>query len=137
MTQIYYVQHLLPVYAKEVSDARLMHDRMGVLQEDNDNSHGTRSKDNVVVRYKEANWIPTLIHPPQSPDLNPIEAVWNLLKQRIKQRQWRTMAELKKVVLDEWDKISLDEIGERIAEIPDRCKKLIATGGMPIKSALW
>lgn len=63
------------MYAKEISDARLIHDRTGILQEDNDNSHGTRLKDNIVVQYKEANWIPTLIHPPQSPDLNPIEGV--------------------------------------------------------------
>jgi hypothetical protein len=27
---------------------------------------------------KEANWIETYIHPAQSADLNPIEAVWNI-----------------------------------------------------------
>lgn len=75
MTQIYYVERLLSVYAKEISDARLMHNRIGILQEDNDNNHETRSKNNVVVRYKKANWIFTLIHSPQSPDLNPIEVV--------------------------------------------------------------
>jgi phosphoglycerate-specific signal transduction histidine kinase len=42
----------------------------------------------------------TLSHPLQSPDLNSIEGVWNVLKERAKHRQWRTVAELKKVLLD-------------------------------------
>jgi hypothetical protein len=55
MTQAYYTERLLPVYAKEINEARVFHDRMSILQEDNDNSHDTRSKDNVVVRFKAAN----------------------------------------------------------------------------------
>ena len=47
------------------------------------------------------------------------------------------MRELKRMILDEWDKISIAEIRARIKEMPDRCKRLIATEGKAIKSDLW
>lgn len=137
MTQIYYMKRLLPLYAKKINDARLIHNKTSILQKNNDNNHETRSKDNIVKRYKEVNWIFTLIHSPQSPDLNSIETVWNILKQRIKQRRWRTIAELKKMMLNKWNKILLNEIRSRITEIFNRCKKLIVTNDMSPKSALW
>ena len=78
-----------------------------------------------------------LNHPPQSPDLNPTEGVWNILKQRVRRRRCSNVRELKRVILDEWDKISIDEIRARIKEMPARCKRLIATEGKAIKSDLW
>ena len=73
-TQAYYMSRLLLVYAKEINEAQIKYDRYCILQEDNDPSHGTRSKDNVVTQFKEANWITSLVYPPQSPDLNSSEA---------------------------------------------------------------
>jgi hypothetical protein len=52
MTQIYYTDRLLSIYVKEIHECRLFHDRSCILQEDNDSSHGTRSADNIVRRYK-------------------------------------------------------------------------------------
>jgi hypothetical protein len=50
---------------------------------------------------------------------------------------WRTIDELKQVILEEWDKITLDDIRARIAEMPMRYKMLVANGGERIKSRLW
>ncbi len=55
MTQIYYTERLLFVYVELIHEARVFHDKRDILQEDNDNSHDIRSKDNVVVRFKAAN----------------------------------------------------------------------------------
>lgn len=135
MTQAYYTERLLPVYAKEINDACVFASRRGILQEDNDNSHETRSNDNVVKNFKDANWIETLIHPPQSPNLNPSKAGWDILKQRARYCQWRTIAQLKEMLLEEWDKISIDQIWAQISEMPDQCKKVIASGDKAIKSS--
>ena len=134
MTQKYYTERLLSIYIE-----KLQEDSRNILQEDNDSSHGTRSKNNVARKLKETNFIKTLRHPAQSPDLNPTEGIWNILKQRVRKRygDWRTVDELKQVILEEWDKITLDEIRARIAEIPMRCKMLVANGGERIKSKLW
>ena len=87
--------------------------------------------------YLESNWIPTLYYPAQSPDLNPTEGVWNILKQRVRKRSWKNIKEYKAVCQDEWEKITIEEVCARIIEMPDRCKRLVKTGGAPIKSDLW
>ena len=141
MTQKYYTERLLPIYVKAIQNARVQdighnctHD--WILQEDGDPSHGKR-KFGMAQKLKQGNWIPNLIHPAQSPDLNPIEAVWNILKQRVCRRTWRTLEELKMILQEEWSKITMQEIQSRILEMPERCRTLVKTGGAPIKSSLW
>jgi hypothetical protein len=136
MTQKYYTERLLPVYTHAIQMARLRDPQPWVFQEDNDPSHGT-SKRGLATCFKEANWIDSLIHPPQSPDLNPMEGVWNILKQRVRRRTWKNLEELKEVLQDEWSKITMQEVRARISEMPQRCQDLIKSGGGPIKSELW
>jgi hypothetical protein len=83
MTQKYYTEHLLPIYINAVQEARIFRNQEAILQEDNDPSDGTRSELNVTKQLKNDNWIPVLIHPTQSPDLNPMEAIWSILQQQI------------------------------------------------------
>jgi len=136
MTQKYYTEHLLPVYTHAIQRARLRDPQPWVFQEDNDPSHGTRKR-GLATCFKEANWIDSFVHPPQSPDLNPMEGVWNILKQRVRRRTWKNLEELKEVLQDEWSKITMQEIRARISEMPQRCQDLIKSGGGPIKSELW
>ncbi|KAF2177294.1 transposable element Tcb2 transposase, partial [Zopfia rhizophila CBS 207.26] len=89
------------------------------LQEDNDPSHGTRSDYNIARRLKDLNWIDT---PIQSPDLNPMEAVRNILKQRVRMRRWEKPKQLKEVLQDRWSKITMEEVWACIADMPRRCK---------------
>jgi hypothetical protein len=109
------------------------------LQEDNDPSHGNgpRSLYGLTAKLKDDNWVPCLIHPPQSPDLNPIEDIWNIIKQRIRKRVWRDEEELKELLQEEWSKVTMEEVRARIMEMPERCEKLIKSGGGPVKSKLW
>jgi transposase len=139
MTQVYYTSRLLPMYAEEINRHRIQEGLDCIFQQDNDPSHGTRSEDNLPKRFLIQNWITSYLHPPQSPDLNPIEAIWNILKQRVRQRffNWHSIEALKQIVLEEWDRISMAEIRARIVEMPERCKHVIQGNGFPVKSSLW
>ncbi len=139
MTQLYYTEHILPVYVGLIQDARLDDElHTWKLQEDNDPSHGTR-KPGLAQYYKDQNWIDCLIHPAQSPNLNSIEALWNILKQRLRRLPCNRMsrAELKQTIIQLWDEIGLDEVRSRIADIPRRCRVLCSNGGKVIKSSTW
>jgi hypothetical protein len=117
MSQKYYTERLLPVYIEAVNNARLQYTENWYLQEDNDPSHRSR-KEGLAQRLKRDSWVNTLKHPPQSPDLNPIEGIWNILKQRIRRRTWRSIKELKEIIQHEWSRITMKEVRTRISEMP-------------------
>ena len=137
MTQLYYVKKILPQHLKNLQEAERKTGRKHILQEDNDPSHGTRSSLNYAQLYRERHGIQSLYHPGQSPDLNPMEAVWNILKQRIRYERWKTKEDLKRVLLKAWDEIDQEEIQARIDEMPERCAWLVNNDGKGIKSGLW
>jgi hypothetical protein len=107
-----------------------------LFQEDGDPSHGLK-KEGLAQRLKERNWITNLKHLAQSPDLNPMEGIWNIIKQRLRRRILHTDEEYKAAIQEEWNKITLEEIRERIRDMPHRCDLLVKTGGKPIKGAMW
>ncbi|KAF1817365.1 hypothetical protein P152DRAFT_478359 [Eremomyces bilateralis CBS 781.70] len=149
MTAKYYAENLLPLYIDEINAARVERDGgcFGVddwgdgahmiLQEDNDRSHGTTQGKSLPRSLKDRCWIYRLKHPAQSPNLNPIEAIWGILKQRIKRRIWDTLDELKQILVEEWEKITMEEIRARIAEMRLRCRMVVDRGGEFVKTDLW
>ena len=136
MTQKYYVERLLPIYCAAIKSMRNINNKLWLLQEDRDPSHGIKKK-GLAQEYKEAHNIKNLKHPPQSPDLNPIEGIWNIIKQRLRRRIFDSEEEMKIALQEEWDKITLEEIRSRISDLPRRCSELIRSGGGAIRSAKW
>lgn len=145
MTGKTYYTEILPHYITAIQNLRLRFDMKGwehhfVLQEDNDRSHGhTRfdRPDTIQDRIKRDANIETIEHPPISPDVNPQEAVWNILKEKVKARIWTTLAEYKQVIEEEYSLITLDQIRRRILEMPERMQKLVNNPEAPIRSELW
>ena len=105
------------------------------LQEDGDPSYGMKRR-GLAQLLKEEHNIRNFVHPPQSPDLNPIEACWNILKQRVRRRVFWSLEELKEILQEEWSRITMEEIRARITEMPERCQKLKTYSGKPIRSKL-
>ena len=98
MSQEFYAREILPNHIKEIE---ALEERLGhriYLQEDGDPSHGNKSKKNPCFVLKECAGLLILIHPAQSPDLNPIEGIWLIIKQRLRGGSWKTVAEFKEAI---------------------------------------
>jgi hypothetical protein len=137
MTQQFYAREILPKHLDHVEYLQRKYGHPILFQEDNDPSHGTRSYNNVAARLKRERSTQILSHPPQSPDLNPEEPIWMMIKQRIRGGTWSTIDEFKEAILGAWRGIRLNEIQRRISEMPLRCQKMIETGGKRYKSGVW
>ena len=137
MSQEFYAREVLPRHIKEIKTLEERLQRQIYLQEDGDPSHGNKSTNNPCFRLKRAAGLLILVHPAQSPDLNPIEAIWMIIKQRLRGGRWSTVAEFKAAIQREWDRITLEDIRKRIREMPWRCKKVVELEGKRVRSSVW
>ena len=120
MSQERYTNEILPIVSRRKGLLETEGKEM-IFQEDNDGSHGTRSSENCCVYAKdeiELDYIDDW--PANSPDLNPIENVWRILKSRVKLHHSMTANQLRKAIEKEWKAITQDEIDECILGSPDK-----------------
>jgi transposase len=110
VTMDLYIKKMLPIL-KGYRDEAEAKGKGFIFQEDNDGGYGTRSQENSARLYKDQinldfidDW------PAFSPDLSPIENVWRILKQRVRQHEPRTKEELKRAIEVEWEALTQQEI---------------------------
>jgi len=137
MSHVFYAKNILPEHIKQIQALEARHKVKYYLQEDGDSSHGINSLNSPPALLKREADLLILIHPAQSPDLNPIESCWNIMKARLAGRKWSTVAQFKADIQAEWDKISLAQIRKRIREMPERCKLVQEQPYRRIQSDVW
>jgi len=100
-----------------------------LLMEDNPPSHNSDFTN--LKRRKEG--VQKITWPANSPDFNPIEHMWRLMKMRILRHRGseriQTTAEMKIVLEEEWLKITIEEINHEIVKVPDIMVRCIAKKG--------
>lgn len=85
----------------------------GVFQQDGAKAHTSKKS----MAYFEANNIDVLSPwPPRSPDLNVIELLWATLSRNVSNRCPKSVADLKKMVQEEWDKIPQAHIDKLVTD---------------------
>ena len=102
-----------------------------MLVEDNDKKHTSKK----AVKWKKKQKIQVIPWPSNSPDLNPIENLWSVLKRRVANFHVKCMNELKDKILEEWKKIATDyDLRDSlIRSMPKRCSLVIKNKGKRIK----
>ena len=81
------------------------------------------------VKLKRMNWLI------QSPNLNPIENLWRLIKLRIneKRHQIHTLNEMKRIIQKEWKLLMKKNFRRAIKSMPDCCRTVIKAKSESIK----
>jgi transposase len=78
-----------------------------------------------------ARGIEVIFWPPFSPDLNPIEKVWHIMKNYLQDNYPENMSydRLREAVNDAWNKVGEARLRELIGDMEDRCKAVINANG--------
>lgn len=126
ITGVRYVEEILQEYV--VPFAHFVGPHFMLLH-DNARPHTAQ----VVHQYLHEVGIRLLAIPARSPDLNPIEHVWDELGRRIRHRDQAptTLRELENVLSEEWENISQEYIANIISSMPNRLGEVrTARGGV-------
>lgn len=106
--------------------------RKTVFQHDNDPKHTA----DFVTKWLQKQKFEVMDWPSQSPDLNPIENMWALLKRRLfrnYERPPKGMAEHWERIYETWYKITKEECRKCIESMHNRCQQIIKAKGRWIK----
>ena len=103
-----------------------------VLMQDNALGHATKL---TIQEFNERSIFP-IFWPAFSPNLNPIETLWNRMKDWIAWNYLNRKAsyhQLRTQVIEAWQAIGEETLAELIATMPQRCRDVIAANGSHTK----
>ena len=112
----------------------LVQQRNLILQQDNARPHVVR----VCQDFLANNNIAPLARPPYSPDLTPIEHMWDELDIRVRKRRNphpppppypATLAQLRNALIDEWNNIPMRTVNALVNSIQRRTRAATAASG--------
>jgi transposase len=103
-----------------------------VFMQDNASSHSSRATSRELLSRE----VQVLSWPPFSPDLNPIEGVWNKMKDYIEIHypdldfgRQRTYPQLRNIVKEAWDSITPEYLASIVFSMRERCEAVLAAQG--------
>ncbi len=99
--------------------------RRALFQHDNDPKHTSKA----TVGFLKKNRVKVIQWPSMSPDLNPIEHLWGILKRQIEHHSPSSIQSLKEVILEEWKKIDLAKCRQLVHSMPRSLGAVIKNHG--------
>ena len=122
MDGAYYIQILQDHL---IRNARKQFGRRWRLLQDNDPKHKSR----IIKKFLDEEVPEVIDWPSNSPDANPIENLWSVIKRRVEKRRPSNLNELNKFLHDEWNKVDMLIINNLIKSMKSRCLALIESKG--------
>jgi transposase len=95
------------------------------LQEDNDPKHTSK----IAKKWKEDNLIDRMDWPSNSPDLNPIENLWRIMKVKVRKFHPQNTNQLKKAIKAVWSSLPNNLAQNLVNSMPNRINKILEVKG--------
>jgi transposase len=99
-----------------------------------DNAGGHAARDTLAF-MAERGLVP-IFWPALSPDLNPIETLWDRIKDIIEEKDpeiHRSYPKLRAAIIEAWNSITDEEVRDLIRSMHDRCQAVIDAEGWHTK----
>ena len=74
----------------------------------------------MLTKFIEKSVCNLLDWPSRSPDLNPLESMWNIIKTSVRKRMAQELNELEDVIHEEWEKLPNKKIKTICESFPER-----------------
>jgi DDE superfamily endonuclease len=121
---------MLPFMSKRLSSTRTLQSHPSLIfQHDNAPIHTAKK----VKSWIQAKGITVMDWPAQSPDINPMENLWSVLKQNVQKTGPKNLQELRDSIEKEWSLIGHNYLWTLIKSMPERMKRIIEAHGRSIK----
>jgi transposase len=123
--------HAILVHHAIPSGMRLFSNGNWVFQEDNDPKHTSNMCKNYFRnKIKQSNGnLEKMTWPPQSPDLSPIELLWEEADRAVLEKKPTSVPELVRVVHEAWDELEATTMDKLLARMPRICQAVIDSEG--------
>ncbi|CAF1312566.1 unnamed protein product [Rotaria sordida] len=99
------------------------------LQQDNDPKH----RSNICKQFIRKNVPELLDWPSNSPDVNPIENIWSIVKRKVEKRKPKNTDELELFLAEEFKNTDINVVKNCVMSMKNRCLSLISSKGERIK----
>ena len=100
-----------------------------IFQHDNDPKHRAA----IVISWLDENKINHINWPSFSPDLNPIEHLWEEVERRMKKTSPRNVAELKECLMRMWKSIESQVCKKLVDSVPNRLHEVLQMKEYPTR----
>ena len=98
------------------------------LMQDN---HPVHTSDKVM-KWVSLNAPHYIKMPGYSPDLNPMENIWGIMKTKIQEMEIESVGSLERAVQETWENVTLESIQNCVSSMNNRCEMIIESEGSPI-----
>jgi hypothetical protein len=100
-----------------------------VFQQDNDPKHSSKLCKNYLQTESTTQNFDVMIWPPQSPDLSPIELLWDEVDRQVQAKRPTNKTDLEALIKQVWSEMSTDILDKLIHRLPLLCQAVIAAEG--------
>lgn len=100
-----------------------------VFQQDNDPKHKSKMITEFLRRKEEKNLFKVMVWPPQSPDLNPIELLWDEVDRQLRERYYTSTKTMMDQISDIWRNLDNIKLKKLVDRMPRLCRAVYEAKG--------